>query len=107
MLKIDLADFCRIVNGHIAHAIQLLLLQTKYSVTVAVRVTVNLKPDLIGMINILLELKLDIIKQIFDNIIMISIKRTSIFFQKISISFLNAMNINTLIIVRLSLQKCY
>ena len=58
MLKIDLADFCRIVNGHIAHAIQLLLLQTKYSVTVAVRVTVNLKPDLIGMINIFLVEKL-------------------------------------------------
>ena len=58
MLKIDLADFCRIVNGHIAHATQLLLLQTKYSLMVAVGVTVKLKPDLIGMINIFLVEKL-------------------------------------------------
>ena len=69
LLKIDLADFCRIVNGHIAHSIQLLLLQTKYSVTVvAVRVTVNLKPDLIGMINIFIAEKFDNIRPISNKI---------------------------------------
>ena len=44
-LKIDLADFCRIVNGHIAHTTSIVIANQILS-----EVTVNLKPDLTDMI---------------------------------------------------------
>lgn len=45
LLKIDLADFCRIVNGHIAHTTSIVIANQILS-----EVTVNLKPDLTDMI---------------------------------------------------------